>query len=87
MLKLLTYLIPVLIIQSIFAEKVSIQLQNGGSVSGELLKKNAEYLFVDLGFEILKVLFNIDIRCLNNDFPKNLECFRRLDIPKSLYRL
>ncbi|MDC0547377.1 trypsin-like peptidase domain-containing protein [Opitutales bacterium] len=55
MLKLLTYLIPVLIIQSIFAEKVSIQLQNGGSVSGELLKKNAEYLFVDLGFEILKV--------------------------------
>ena len=55
MLKLPTYLIPVLIIQSIFAEKVSIQLQNGGSVSGELLKKNAEYLFVDLGFEILKV--------------------------------
>ena len=55
MLKLLTYLIPVLIIQSIFAEKVSIQLQNGGSVSGELLKKNTEYLFVDLGFEILKV--------------------------------
>ena len=55
MLKLLTYLIPVLTIQSIFAEKVSIQLQNGGSVSGELLKKNAEYLFVDLGFEILKV--------------------------------
>jgi serine protease Do len=55
MLRLLTYLVPVLIIQSIFAEKVSIQLQNGGSVSGELLKKNAEYLFVDLGFEILKV--------------------------------
>ena len=55
MLKLPTYLIPVLIIQSIFAEKVSIQLENGGSVSGELLKKNAEYLFVDLGFEILKV--------------------------------
>lgn len=55
MLKLPTYLIPVLIIQSIFAEKVSIQLQNGGSVSGELLKKNAEYFFVDLGFEILKV--------------------------------
>ena len=48
-------MIPVLIIQSIFAEKVSIQLQNGGSVSGELLKKNAEYFFVDLGFEILKV--------------------------------
>jgi len=48
-------LIPVLIIQSIFAEKVSIQLENGGSVSGELLKKNAEYFFVDLGFEILKV--------------------------------
>ena len=48
-------MIPVLIIQSIFAEKVSIQLENGGSVSGELLKKNAEYFFVDLGFEILKV--------------------------------
>ena len=55
MLRLPTYLIPVLIIQSIFAEKVSIQLENGGSVSGELLKKNAEYFFVDLGFEILKV--------------------------------
>ena len=55
MLRLPTYLIPVLIIQSIFAEKVSIQLDNGGSVSGELLKKNAEYFFVDLGFEILKV--------------------------------
>ena len=55
MLRLFTYLIPALIIQSIFAEKVSIQLQDGGSISGQLLKKNAEYLFLDLGFDIIKV--------------------------------
>jgi len=55
MLRLFTYLIPALIIQSIFAEKISIQLQDGGSISGQLLKKNAEYLFLDLGFDIIKV--------------------------------
>ena len=55
MLRLLISLIPFLIFQAIFAEKVSIQLQSGGSLCGELLKKNAEYLFIDLGFEILKV--------------------------------
>jgi serine protease Do len=53
--KVLFWLLISTSLQPIFAENVFINLKNGGSLSGELLKENAEYIVVDLGFDILKV--------------------------------
>ncbi len=48
----------------LFSENVNIELKSGASVSGELLKKDSEFLFVDLGFDLLKVPI---IECLKVD--------------------
>ena len=37
------------------AERILIELQNGSSVSGEFVKRNAEYWIVDLGFDLIKI--------------------------------
>jgi len=37
------------------ANKVLVELKNGGSIRGDLLKNNSEYLILDLGFDYLKV--------------------------------
>ena len=37
------------------AEKVHVELKNGGSIRGDLLKNNSEYLVLDLGFDLLKI--------------------------------
>ena len=52
-------LLPLWIISaSVFtaqAERILIELQNGSSVSGEFVKRNAEYWIVDLGFDLIKI--------------------------------
>jgi serine protease Do len=37
------------------AEKIKVELQNGSSISGELIKENADYWIVDLGFDLIKI--------------------------------
>ena len=37
------------------AEKIRVELQNGSSISGELIKENADYWIVDLGFDLIKI--------------------------------
>ena len=37
------------------AERILIELQNGSSVSGEFVKRNAEYWILDLGFDLIKI--------------------------------
>ena len=54
-LKVLFGLLLSTALQPLFAENVFINLKNGGSLSGELLKENADHIVVDLGFDILKV--------------------------------
>lgn len=39
----------------LYAEKVHVELKNGGSIRGDLLKNNSEYLVLDLGFDLLKI--------------------------------
>ena len=54
-LKVLFGLLLSTALQPLFAENVFINLKNGDSLSGELLKENADHIVVDLGFDILKV--------------------------------
>ena len=37
------------------AEKILIELQNGSSVTGELIKRNADYWILDLGFDLVNI--------------------------------
>ena len=37
------------------AEKIQIELQNGSSISGELIKSNADYWILDLGFDLITI--------------------------------
>lgn len=37
------------------AEKIKVELHNGSSISGELIKENADYWIVDLGFDLIKI--------------------------------
>ena len=47
-----------------FAEKIRIELQNGGTVTGELIKQNAEFWIIDLGFDLLKIP---QVECLSSN--------------------
>ena len=40
---------------NLYSEEVVVELKNGASVSGELVRKNSEYLLLDLGFDFLKI--------------------------------
>lgn len=37
------------------AENIQIELQNGSSISGELIKSNADYWILDLGFDLISI--------------------------------
>lgn len=42
-------------LKTISAEKIRLLLKSGGSVSGPEIKRNAQYHFIDLGFDVLRV--------------------------------
>ncbi len=42
-------------LKTISAEKIRLLLKSGGSVSGLEIKRNAQYHFIDLGFDVLRV--------------------------------
>lgn len=66
----LTRLLPLCII-TVFtfnaqAERILIELQNGSSVSGEFIKRNAEYWIVDLGFDLIKIPERVCLKVTRN---------------------
>ncbi len=66
-----------------FAEKIRIELQNGGTVTGELIKQNAEFWIIDLGFDLLKIP---QVECLS--VQRNLleKVEESVDFKHNLYR-
>ena len=48
------------------AERILIELQNGSSVSGEFIKRNAEYWIVDLGFDLIKIPERVCLKVTRN---------------------
>jgi serine protease Do len=48
------------------AERILIELQNGSSVSGEFVKRNAEYWIVDLGFDLIKIPERVCLKVTRN---------------------
>ncbi|MDG0964804.1 MAG: trypsin-like peptidase domain-containing protein [Opitutales bacterium] len=51
------FFLPSLFIFTSFcaAEYIQVELQNGSSISGELIKENADYWIIDLGFDLIKI--------------------------------
>ena len=49
------FLLYLLLSTSIFGEIVTIELANDSSSSGELIKSSASEVYIDLGFDILKI--------------------------------
>ena len=66
-----------------FAEKIRIELQDGGMVTGELIKQNSEFWIIDLGFDLLKIPL---VECLSvqRNFLGKVE--ESVDLKENIYR-
>ena len=58
---------------AIFAKVVSIELANDSSVSGELVKTGPNEVFIDLGFDIIKVPSSSIVQMVDKEAKKTIE--------------